>query len=63
MLKTLLRHFARFTQLGGMAGTATFLNEGEFLKAVQCTIIAGLCIVLTAVAVKVAGSKGGKPLA
>lgn len=61
MWKTTLRLFARFAQLGGMAGTAIFLSQGEFLKAVQCTTVAGICIVLTAVAVKVAGSGGGKP--
>jgi len=44
-----------------IAGTAIFLTQGEFVKAVQCTIVAGLCIVLTAVAVKVANSRARKP--
>ena len=61
MLKTIVRVFARFAQLGGMAGTAVFLVEGEFLKAVQCTTTAGLCVLLTAIAQKVANSRGGKP--
>ncbi len=61
MWKTIIRHFSRFAQLGGMAGTAVFLSQGEFLKAVQCTTVTGICIVLMAVAVKVAGSGGGKP--
>jgi|GEM_PF-6127110 len=61
MWKTIIRLFARFAQLGGMAGTAIFLTQGEFVKAVQCTTVAGLCIVLTAVAVKVASSRGRKP--
>ena len=61
MWKTVLRVFVRFTQLGGMAGTAIFLSEGEFLKAVQCTTTAGICIVLTALAQKVADSSRRKP--
>lgn len=58
MWKTILKVFARFAQLGGLAGTAIFLSEGEFVKALQCTTTAGICIVLIAIALKIANSGG-----
>ena len=59
MLTTFLRLFARFAQLGGMAGTAVFLTQGEFLNAVRCTLVASLCICFIAMILKLIDSKGG----
>lgn len=43
-----------------MAGTAVFLTHGEFLNAVQCTVVAVACIFFIAIILKLMESKGGK---
>ena len=54
-ITSVLRLFIRFAQLGGMAGSALFLTQGEFAKAIQCSCVAALCIVLLSLAMKAGG--------
>jgi len=53
-----MRLSVRFAQLGGMAGTAVFLVQGEFLKALECILISCLCITLLALAMRFVQSLG-----
>lgn len=55
-LRRALQLSIRFAQLGGMAGTAIFLSQGEFAKALQCTLVAALCILILTLVMAVSGS-------
>lgn len=57
----MLRLSIRFAQLGGMAGTAVLLSQGELTKALQCALVTGACIVILHFSSNIIGPRGGKP--
>jgi len=57
----MLRLSIRFAQLGGMAGTAVLLSQGEWVKAIQCATVTGACIVILHLASRMTRPRGGKP--
>ena len=57
----MLRLSIRFAQLGGMAGTAMLVSQGEWIKAMQCALVTGACIVILHISSTIIGPRGGKP--
>jgi hypothetical protein len=50
------RLLTQYIQLGGLAGTAVFLSQGEFVKALWCAIISALCILVLTLVILLAES-------
>lgn len=57
----MLKLSIRFAQLGGMAGTAVLLSQGQWIQAMQCALVTGACIVILHLSSNIIGPRGGKP--
>lgn len=51
-----LRLLTQYVHVGGLAGTAVFLSQGEFAKALWCSFISALSILMLTLAILLAES-------